>query len=64
MEKLTIIHVLSRYEQWKKHLHTFLIWNLIVALVSSILETRESPCTIGAGNLPALLRPGPKTLGI
>ena len=36
----------------------------MVAFVSSILFESASLWVMGAGNFPALLRPGPKTLGI
>ena len=46
------------------HILTFFIWNLIVALTSSILCIMLSLCVRRVGNFPALLRPGPNSLGI
>lgn len=43
---------------------TFFIWNLIVDFTSSTLATMFSLCVSREGNLPALLRPGPRIRGI
>lgn len=43
---------------------TFFIWNLIVALTSSTFIIMDSEWVRGAGNLPALFRPGPRRRGI
>ena len=43
---------------------TFFIWNLMVALTSSIFCTMLSLWVRRVGNFPALLRPGPNNLGI
>lgn len=43
---------------------TFLSWNLMVDLTSLILLFRSSACETGAGNFPALERPGPRRRGI
>lgn len=40
---------------------TFFIWNLMVALISSVLLTRFSPCVTTEGNLFALFRPDQDT---
>lgn len=44
--------------------HTFFIWNLMVALISSTLSLSFSEWVHMVGNLPALLRPGPTRRGI
>nr|AFK40476.1 unknown [Medicago truncatula] len=44
--------------------NTFLSWNLTIALVSLTLASRDSWWETSVGNLPALLRPGPKRRGI
>ncbi|GIL90881.1 hypothetical protein Vretimale_17154 [Volvox reticuliferus] len=41
---------------------TFFSWNLMLHLVSFTISSRF--LLIGAGNLPALLRPGPRRRGI
>lgn len=43
---------------------TFFIWNLMVALTSSILPTIDSWWDNNPGNLPALFKPGPSRRGI
>lgn len=43
---------------------TFFIWNLMVDLTSLALATMFSLCVSKEGNLPALLRPGPRIQGI
>merc|ERR1712241_919466 len=43
---------------------TFFIWNLMVDLRSRTLALRSSEWVTSEGNFPALLRPGPKSLGI
>lgn len=43
---------------------TFFIWNLIVALTSSIFDVIDSEWASRPGNLPALFKPGPNNLGI
>lgn len=43
---------------------TFFIWNLMVALTSSIFCVMDSWCDRRPGNLPALFRPGPRRRGI
>lgn len=46
-----------------KHV-TFLSWNLTEALVSSTFCLSFSACETTCGNIPILLRTGPKTTGI
>merc|ERR1719469_318342 len=46
-----------------KHI-TFFIWNLMVDLTSSIFDCMSSLLERSVGNFPALVRPGPKSLGI
>jgi hypothetical protein len=43
---------------------TFFIWNLMVALTSSILAVIDSWWVRRPGNLPALFKPGPSRRGI
>ena len=43
---------------------TFFTWNLMVLCKSLIFSSKLSPWVSKEGNLPALLRPGPKSLGI
>jgi hypothetical protein len=43
---------------------TFFSWNLMVDLTSLILLARSSAWETGAGNFPALERPGPRRRGI
>ena len=43
---------------------TFFIWNRMVDFTSSTLTFMLSLCVSRVGNLPALLRPGPNSLGI
>jgi len=46
-----------------KH-NTFFIWNLMVLFKSLIFSSMLSPWVRRDGNFPALLSPGPKSLGI
>ena len=66
VEKIEIIKRLIRknYCALKVYYLTFFIWNLIVALTSSTFCIIGSWCDKRPGNLPALLSPGPKSLGI
>ena len=44
--------------------YTFFIWNLMVLFKSLTLSMMSSPWVNKEGNLPALFKPGPKSLGI
>merc|ERR1740121_2082412 len=54
------VHVAHR----DAHAGTFFSWNLTMLRISDTLFSRASLCWHIVGNLPALLRPGPRSLGI
>mmetsp|Transcript_18542 Transcript_18542/g.46770 ORF Transcript_18542/g.46770 Transcript_18542/m.46770 type:complete len:205 (+) Transcript_18542:310-924(+) len=56
--------VISTWPTATPRQRAFLSWNLTVDLTSSTLSDMMSPWVIRPGNLPALLRPGPKRRGI
>ncbi len=53
-----------RYWSSTVYVHTFFIWNLIVAFTSSTFWSMDSWWVKSSGNFPALLRPGPNKRGI
>jgi len=55
---------ISRFPMATLKHKTFFIWNLMVLCKSLIFSSKLSPWVSREGNLPALLRPGPKSLGI
>lgn len=60
-ERQITIRIYSIRDRDRDLRHAFFIWNLMVLFNSSTLAGMLSPWLSGEGNLPALLRPRPRT---